>query len=428
MRQFVLGLIVAAMAWWGYDRWLAGNPAQAGGSAQQGGSAPIGSGAGGDGAGGSGAGGAGNAIGSGASLSKLLGNRGDAGAQLPGSEPLNSGAPGTPAQPAPRQPVAELDDLLTRVQAGNAPAIASAWGALATGSLGREHARVVEALQPNGADFLSLLAALGDNNSFLHSREGRDAADKVLGAAMAMSDDAALKAGSQLLYLMTRGRIQRTDNAARAAVDKAYRQHRIRVDRWLCNPANVAGARSYTVKSGDRLGDIARTFRREGLMVEPGTLAVLNRIHNPNALQIGQRLKVPMAPVAAVLEKRSYALMVFVGESLMRLYWVGHGTNDRTPVTEFAVVAKQAQPQWTAPDGNVYPYGHPKNILGEYFIKFQHPQYAGFGAHGTPMPETICTMSSMGCIRMFDSDIAELFKILPRGAKVLVRATESLPN
>ena len=65
-------------------------------------------------------------------------------------------------------------------------------------------------------------------------------------------------------------------------------------------------------------------------------------------------------------------------------------------------------------------------MLGEYFIKFGHDQYSGFGAHGTPLPETIGTMSSMGCIRMFDADIAELFKILPRGAEVAVRATESV--
>ncbi|HIE71857.1 MAG TPA: murein L,D-transpeptidase [Planctomycetes bacterium] len=39
---------------------------------------------------------------------------------------------------------------------------------------------------------------------------------------------------------------------------------------------------------------------------------------------------------------------------------------------------------------------------------------------------TICTQSSMGCIRMFDENIAELFRILPRGAKVVVQATESV--
>ena len=87
------------------------------------------------------------------------------------------------------------------------------------------------------------------------------------------------------------------------------------------------------------------------------------------------------------------------------------------------MIAKQARPDWTSPDGNVYAYGNPKNVLGEFFIKFGHPQYSGFGAHGTPEEDTICTESSMGCIRMFAPDIAELFKLLPRGAKVIVRDT-----
>ena len=52
---------------------------------------------------------------------------------------------------------------------------------------------------------------------------------------------------------------------------------------------------------------------------------------------------------------------------------------------------------------------------------FRSPSYSGFGAHGTPMPETIGTMSSAGCIRMYDNDIEELYKVLPRKAKVVVR-------
>jgi len=222
---------------------------------------------------------------------------------------------------------------------------------------------------------------------------------------------------------MTCGRIERSDREWREVVEEARQQHRVRVDRWLCNPTNVAGARTYTVKSGDSLDRISRRFRKQQVQVEAGTLAVLNRISNPKGLQVGQKLKVPVDPISAVLEKDSYALMVFVGDQLLRLYWVGHGTNDRTPVTEFEVIAKQDRPEWTAPDGNVYPYGHPENVLGEYFIKFGHAQYSGFGAHGTTEPESICKQESMGCIRMFDADIQELFRFLPRGAKVVVRDT-----
>lgn len=397
MRQFLFGLIVAALAWWGYDKW--GNEAHA---------SPVPSGPGGD-----------------AQLDTLLNQMQPVETDGPAlhSSASNGGAAG--GEILERLEVA-VDGLLERVARGDAAAVSEAWAAVATGRLGADHARVIAALQPKADDFAGHLAMLGRNNAFLHSREGRAAADAALQRAMAMPDPEELTAGSQLIYLMTCGRIERADAVVRQAVDKAYGEHRIRVDRWLCSPANVAGARSYVVASGDSLARIAGKFRKDGAIVEAGTLAVLNNIHNPNALQVGQQLKVPVAPITALVEKRSFAMMLFVGEQLLRLYWVGHGQNDHTPVTEFTVLEKQPRPQWTAPDGNVYPYGHPQNILGEYFIKFGHAQYTGFGAHGTPMPETICTMSSAGCIRMLAPDIEELFRILPRGAKVVVRCSESL--
>ncbi|MBM4062083.1 MAG: LysM peptidoglycan-binding domain-containing protein, partial [Planctomycetes bacterium] len=274
-------------------------------------------------------------------------------------------------------------------------------------------------------DFPALLGQLGTGNVFLHSREGRALAERALGAAMAMPDPEAVAAGTRLLDLAVRGRIDKQDHGARGFVDEAYRQHRLRVDRWLCNPANVQGARSYTVARGDVLARIAARFRREKILVEDGTLAVLNGIRNPDALMVGQRLKVPLDPIHCVVEKRSFSLAVYVGPSLLRLYWIGHGEHDKTPVAEFTVAEKVEKPQWTAPDGNVWPYGHPNNILGEYYVTLQHPGHDGFGVHGTPMPETIGTMSSMGCIRMHAPDIAELFRLLPRGTKFVVRASGS---
>ena len=49
--------------------------------------------------------------------------------------------------------------------------------------------------------------------------------------------------------------------------------------------------------------------------------------------------------------------------------------------------------------------------------------FDGFGAHGTPEPESIGTMASAGCIRMLDADIAEYFQFVPRGSKVVVRSS-----
>ncbi|MCU0863289.1 MAG: L,D-transpeptidase family protein [Planctomycetes bacterium] len=412
MRAFVLGLLVAALVWW-WSGASARDSAAAGGAVPPGAPSTPAAGA--------------------AEMASLLPRPAAAptaaGNQPVASEPLTAGA-GTPA-PAPAEPPpaaasgAALDELLPRLQRREPAAIAAGWAVAAAG-VPADRDRVLPALKPAGDDLVALIEGLGPDNAFLHSAEGRGLADKAVTAAMALPDPQAVVAGTALLERMLRGRIQKQDQQARLFVDETYRQHRIRVDRWLCDPTNVAGARSYTIAKGDSLARIAQRFRKEGLAVEEGTLAVLNRISNPNSIQVGQKIKVPVAPITAVLEKRSFGFAVYSGDQILRLYWVGHGANDRTPVTEFKVGDKQPQPAWTSPEGEVYGYGHPKNILGEYFIKFLHESYTGFGAHGTTLPDTIGTMSSMGCIRMYDADIAELFKILPRGAKVIVRATESL--
>jgi len=405
MRQLVVGLLVICFVWW----WSSSGGTPANGAVE--GSLHAGAGAPGPNPG---------------------SPTGDLTAVLQATKPAAPAAtptasPVTPPVPAPAATAAiDVDSLVARIGQRDAASIGEGWHALATGRAGNEGQRLADALAPAGDDFATMLGALGTDNAFLHSAEGRAAAGRVLAVGLRMPDPEAVAGVSQFLVLCTRGRIEKRDAEPRAFVDDAYRQHLVRVDRWLCDPANVAGARSYTIAKGDSLAAIAKTFRREGIAVEDGTLAVLNRIHNMNAVQVGQKLKIPIDPVVAVLEKRSFALAVMVGDHLLRLYWVGHGENDKTPVTEFLVAEKQPRPEWTAPDGERYPYGHPKNILGEYFIKFRHDRYTGFGAHGTPMPETIGTMSSMGCIRMLAPDIAELFKLLPRGAKVVVRASESV--
>lgn len=406
MRQFVFGILAAGFLWWGYGA-LGGQSAAAGETG--------------------GAGGAGAPANPAAPAPGTVG--GSLGDVLPQQRPV-AARPEAPADggaalaaPAASSPL-DLPAVLQGIAQRDAAAIQQGFAALAGNQPSAAERRdLAQALAAPADDFRAMLAQLGNWNTFLHSPEGRAQAQKVIAAAMAFPDAEAVAAGTLCLDLCVRGPIEKSDTEARAFVDAAYQQHRIRVDRWLCDPTNVQGARSYTVVGGDSLARIAGRFRKEKILVEDGTLAILNRIHNPNALQVGQKIKVPVAPIRTVLEKRSFALSVYVGDYLLRLYWVGHGEHDKTPVTEFTVGEKQEKPQWTAPDGNVWPYGHPKNILGEYFLKLLHESHTGFGVHGTTLPETVCTMSSMGCIRMLDADIAELFRLLPRGTRLEVRAS-----
>ncbi|MEQ1631201.1 MAG: L,D-transpeptidase family protein [Planctomycetota bacterium] len=339
----------------------------------------------------------------------------------------------------------ELEDaftaLVTALAGGDAEALAQATRLLARTDLSPAHrARlqaVLSAASPTDAvlpaatgpaidpaafdDVDALLEKLGENNTFLHGAEGRALGRRALVLIAKLKDEPALDAGTKLLERCMRGPIERGHVDAIAFVDEAYKQHKVRADRVLCDPASLVRSRSHVVGRGESLSKIATQFRKEGVAIDETSLAILNRIHNANAIRPGQRIRCPIDPIHAVLEKKSFLLAVYVGDRVLRLYWAGHGADDKTPVTEFVVLDKLKDPDWYSPDGQVYPAGSPENILGRYFLKFDNPSFTGFGAHGTPRPETVGTMSSMGCIRMYDADIEELYRLLPRKAKVEVR-------
>ena len=268
------------------------------------------------------------------------------------------------------------------------------------------------------------LESLGTNNTFLHSPEGRKAGDQIIERAAVLPDERSLVMLTGLVELCMRGHIAPGDTEAREFVNRAYAALLKPVKRYVFNPTNLTRARSYRVQPGDSLSLIARKLSQDhGLKLESGTLALVNRITNPNVIRAGQLLKAPMDPILTVLEKRSFLMAVYLGPTIIRLYWVGHGEDDITPETEFTVVDKIEKPVWYHPDGRVLRYGHPENVLGDFFVKFSHASYTGFGAHGTTRNEAIGIMESMGCIRMYDADIREYFGFVPRGSKVVVRAS-----
>ena len=44
----------------------------------------------------------------------------------------------------------------------------------------------------------------------------------------------------------------------------------------------------------------------------------------------------------------------------------------------------------------------------------------GYGIHGTTEPESIGYQATEGCVRMHNSDVEELFTIVPPGTEVII--------
>jgi hypothetical protein len=327
-------------------------------------------------------------------------------------------------------PPAQADAAVARADAGFVAAVAAREPtALAVGyrrlldATGQARSALATALvEAAGSELTAQLAALGDGNAFLHCEEGRAAARQALRAASAAPPEAAVRAFTALVERAMRGAIERTDTEAIALVDEVYGSMQGALNRTVFNPEYTAGARTHQVARRETLDAIAASYRRQGLKLDALTLGLFNRISDPTKLRQGQVLKVPVQEISTVVEKRSFLMAMYVGDLIFRVYWVGHGKDDRTPETSFTVGLKQERPDWYV-DGRVIQYGHPENILGDYFVKFEHASFQGYGAHGTPEPATIGTMASRGCIRMRDRDIREFFQVVPRGSPVHVRST-----
>ena len=186
------------------------------------------------------------------------------------------------------------------------------------------------------------------------------------------------------------------------------------------NRENWIGAHSrdgsgfYEAQSGDSLWKIARKFG-----TPPGFLRLINGLSS-NTIHVGQRLRVIQGDFLIRVWKKAHVLRIFVGGVFLREYAVGLGAGGCTPVGTFEIGNKKEKPAWYY-QGNVYPFGDPRNILGTRWLGFvNQPGVTGYGIHGTAKPDSIGKDESSGCVRMFNHDVEELFEIIPVGAKVII--------
>jgi LysM repeat protein len=202
-----------------------------------------------------------------------------------------------------------------------------------------------------------------------------------------------------------------TDAAARAAVRD--RLDALAKDEFFSGRP-TPDADFYTVGRGDTFTRIAAKF---DFPVEG--LQKINR-HPSATLHVGERLKVPKGPIEIFIVKGEFRLVLICGGKFVKEYPVGTGRDGCTPEATFTIEEKIPEPTWHSKEG-VFPFGHPKNILGTRWLGFKNTdEYKGFGIHGTPFPDSIGHEVSSGCVRMRNENVEELFSYVPRGAVVTI--------
>ena len=163
---------------------------------------------------------------------------------------------------------------------------------------------------------------------------------------------------------------------------------------------------SHTVKSGQSLWD----FAAENTTIR--AVQISNKIPiESSVIHVNQILTFFGGQWEIKASKSNYALQLLLDGKLFRFYKIGIGKDNRTPVGEFFISGKKREPSWKG-----YPFGHPENVLGTRWMrltKISDGSNEGYGIHGTSEPESIGTASSLGCIRMKNEDVEELFNFIP---------------
>ncbi|MBA2708125.1 MAG: L,D-transpeptidase family protein [Gemmatimonadaceae bacterium] len=188
-------------------------------------------------------------------------------------------------------------------------------------------------------------------------------------------------------------------------------------------------ADSYVVKSGDRLAKIAAQNE-----VATELLMRINNIADARRLRAGQTIKLLKGPFHAVVSKSKFTLEIFLGDPTSKSavyitsFEVGLGKDDATPKGTWMVQpqSKLKNPAYYSPRGEgVISADDPKNPLGEYWIGLEGIDgeaigKKSYGIHGTIEPESIGKMESLGCIRLKNQDVEQVYEMLVEGKSTVV--------
>ncbi|BCV25357.1 L,D-transpeptidase family protein [Gelria sp. Kuro-4] len=150
------------------------------------------------------------------------------------------------------------------------------------------------------------------------------------------------------------------------------------------------------------------------LLVWPGAV----RAEPATATAALQEFSPPAKGSALVINIPSFTLTYFRDGKEVKRYPVAVGKPTApTPVGSFRIISKVVNPTWYPPfGGRPVPPG-PGNPLGRRWLGFLP---SGYGVHGNNNPSSIGKAVSLGCVRMRNEDVEELFPLIPVGTPLMI--------
>lgn len=180
----------------------------------------------------------------------------------------------------------------------------------------------------------------------------------------------------------------------------------------LFSPILTETSQIYTVEPGDSLSKIAKNYST--------TVELIKKANGlkSDIIRPGMKLKVQQLPFSIIVDKSQSILTLALGGEVIKVYPISTGKNDSTPTGTFKIKNKMMNPVWYSTKA-VVPPGSPENVLGSRWMGITTPE-PGYGIHGTTEPSSIGYQCTEGCVRMHNSDVEELFDIIPLGTEVTI--------
>ncbi len=212
--------------------------------------------------------------------------------------------------------------------------------------------------------------------------------------------------------------------------------------------ALIIGTRAYALSyplnaNTSVLGDVTTvmpqkndTFSKYARLYDVGAYAIQRANPGINENYPDKQIEKIIIPASFILPSKREGIVINLPE--LRLYYFNQSqvltypvsigrVGWKTPIRDAQVVEKIPNPVWHVPDsilaeneakGKPIPpvvAAGPKNPLGRYALRLSIP---GYLIHGTNAPPSIGRRVSHGCIRLFPTDIEELFNNVPLGTPV----------
>ena len=181
----------------------------------------------------------------------------------------------------------------------------------------------------------------------------------------------------------------------------------------IFSPAQMPQTISYQIVPGDSLGKLARKYNT--------TTQLIKRANGlkSDVIRTGETLRIWTAPFNILINKSQNVLFLKSGEEVLKIYHVSTGRDNITPVGAFKIASKIENPVWFRNGGAPIPSESPENELGSRWMGFDTDPH--YGIHGTLHPESIGQQVTAGCVRLKNSDVEELFDIVPVGTEVAIQ-------